>query len=395
MKDVTVVYFGGADWSFRREPQHYLLAEVLRRGGQAYYVENTGVRWPRPHDIPRVWLRLRRALMSASSGASLEPSGVRVISPLAVPIHSSDAVRLVNRLAVGVQLRRAVPTLRRARLVSWISLPNWTTLDVTRSLAPETVVYYAGEEYAAVPHADPSIRKSEREVLRRADLVFATSRRLQLLCERAGRSAILAPVAVDVDAFAGAAAGQLERPHELRDLPGKIIGYLGGMNHKVEISLMTAVVDAFPNDSIVVLGSVEDPGAKLAVRPNLHVLGERAYQDVPPFLQHFDVCLIPYKLSAFNDSVSPAKLIDYLAAGRPVVSTPMAEVLPFRDVVRLAKTPAEFVAQVRAALNDPDSAENRDARVGAAAARSYAALVPPMIDLVQHHLDGRARDFRL
>lgn len=390
MRGVSVVYFGGADWSFRREPQHYILEEVVKRGGSAYYVENTGVRWPRITEAHRISARLARALRSAPSGASVTERGVRVISPIAIPIHPSRLVRRINARLVTAQIRRAAHGLRGTTVISWISLPNWTTVDVTERLDPELVLYYVGEEFAAVPGAHPTVRESERHALKLADIVFATSRRLQTLCERAGRRAILAPVAVDVAAFTRAAERRLPKPRDLEGLPGRTIGYVGGLNHKVDTGLLRAVVEAYPQHSVVVLGSVEDAGSAIGPFPNLRMIGERPYSELPAYLQHFDVCLVPYVRTEFTDSVSPAKLIDYLAAGRPVVATAMAEILPFRGVVRIAEGPDEFVLQVRQALEEKPTEQLVAARVEAARSRSIDAIVPPMLDAIERRLVSRS-----
>lgn len=382
-----VVYFGGTDWSFRRQPQQYICAEIARRGGRVLFVENTGVRWPSTRDLGRVRDRLVRLLSTAPTGASVEEYGIRAVPALAIPTHPSKPIRALNCWLVRRQLRRAAPELDGRATVSWISLPNWTTLDVTRALRPRLVVYYCGEEFAAVPQAHPSIRESERAVLAEADIVFATSRRLEMLCKQAGRDdTILAPVGVDLQAFADAAAGRLDRPADLRGLRGRVIGYLGGLNHKVDVPLLEAVVRAFPDDSVVILGSVEDPRCAPRPAPNLYVLGERRYEEIAAYLQHFDVCLIPYVRNEFTDSVCPAKLNDYLAAGRSVVSTALAEVLPFRAVIRVGDGHDAFITNVREALEEWNSERSVAARVAAAATRSYDVIVPRMLAAVEARL---------
>lgn len=389
MRDHTVVYFGGTDWSFRWQPQQYICTEMARLGNEVLFVENTGVRWPHLRDSGRVLRRLGRLVSTSRVGASSEDGGVRAVPALALPAHPSAIVRQFNRLAVSKQIRRAASRLDGRTTIFWIGLPNWTALDVSRSMRPNLRVYYCGEEFAAVPQAHPSIRDSEQQLLVESDLVFATSRRLKALCERSGRPVIMAPAGVDLSVFAQAASRRLSRPPALRGLPGRVIGYLGGLNHKVDRTLLEAVVRTFPDDSVVIIGSVEDPRMRPTPAPNLHILGELPYGDVPAYIQYFDVCLIPYVRNEFTDSVCPAKLNDYLAAGRPVVSTALAEVLPFADVVRVADGVDAFVSQVRDALDEGTSQARTAARVAAAATRSYDVIVPAMLAAVDEALMRR------
>jgi len=381
MSGVDVVYFAAIDWSFRLQHHQYLSLEMERHGARVIFVENTGVRWPRLRDIGRVIDRLARALRSApSSGLSTE-SGLTVLTPYVLPVSRARALRRLNRALLRWQVDRALGTTSRRRLVAWIGLPNWTSLDTSRALGPATVVYYCADEFSRVPGAHPSIRESEPEVFRGADVVFATSGRLAKLAATHGVTATVVPVGVETAAFAQD-RDAVPRPLPLATCRGRIIGYMGGLNHKVDVPLLDEIARAFPNDTLVVLGPVEDPRDRVAAAPNVRILGSRPHAEVPAFLAHFDVCLIPYRLTDFTASVYPAKLNEYLAAGRPVVSTALPEVMPFADVVDIAQEHERFVALVARALERPDTAQARAARRRVARRSDYAVIANEMLAAV-------------
>jgi hypothetical protein len=387
--DYSVVYLSSIDWDFRRQDHQFICLELASRGHDVVYVENTGARMPGPRDLRRVVSRLRNWSRALRATAAAEP--VRVVSPIAIPGGALPIERALNKRLLRLQLR---PELARlgGRRVLWIGLPTWAAVDLIDIVSPDLIVYYCGDAFAEVPGIRQSLRASEREIVTRSDLVIANSQALVEHCRRLGaRDTLFVPVGIDLAASEDARAGRLPAPAELRGLPGRLIGYMGGLNHKVDLPLLEAVADAFPDDTLVVLGSVEDPRYRPRDRRNVVILGERSYDDIGAYLVRFDVCLIPYVVNEFTISVYPGKLVEYLALCRPVVSTPLPEVLPYAPVVDIAATPDAFVAAVAAALERPDTAELRAERLAWASRNSYSGLVATMVGAMEQRLADRTR----
>lgn len=383
--DYAVVHFASLDWAFRKQDQHFIAMDLVGRGHPVVYLENTGARIPGLADLPRVVDRLRNW---ARSGAADDPvpAGLRVVSPLCIPGASLGIERSLNALLLKAQVGPALRSIRGRPVVLWIGLPTWTALDVATWLNPALVIYYCGDALARLPGVRRGIVRSEQAVLRRADLVFAASSALVEHCRRSGVEPIHIPMALDLTASRPAREGRVPVPPELAGLRGRIIGYMGGLNAKVDVALLDAVAARFVDDTLVILGSVEDPRYKPRAAPNVVILGERPYERIGGYLARFDVCLIPYVLSEFTDAVNPAKLIEYLAVGRPVVSTPLREVLPYSDVVRVAKGVDGFVAAVEEVLRSPDTAEERERRVQRAEENARERIGALVDDLVQRAL---------
>lgn len=382
-RSYCVVYLAPIDWSFRKQDHQFVCTELAARGHRVLFVENTGARWPTLRDARRVISRLRN-VVSGSMPAEI-PAGIELVAPLVSP---GGETRLERALNLALIRRQIAPALRRMGgdpLVLWSGLPTWMSLDLATALRPELLVYYCGDAFREVPGVRPGLARSEAALVRTADLVFANSGNLVDYCRSLGApNTIFVPLGVDLSVSRRHRNGA-PVPVELRGLRGRIIGYMGGLNHKVDLSLLEAVAATFTNDTLVVLGSVEDP----AYRPradNVLILGERPYEEIGPYLMHFGVCLIPYVVNEFTQSVYPGKLIEYLAHGRPVVSTPLREVLPYSDVVAVASNAAAFVAAVEQALVSGDDPDIRVRRYAAVERNAYEAVLSTMIEAVDERV---------
>jgi glycosyltransferase involved in cell wall biosynthesis len=388
-RDYGVVYLS-IDWAFRKQDQQFIATEFAAHGHPVVYVENTGARLPGLADVPRVADRLRNWLRGEVVDTAPVPDGMTVVSPLCIPGASYRVERALNRWSLRRQMRRAVDALGDRPTILWIGLPTWTSLDVADWLAPRLVVYYCGDAVTRLPGLRRGIVESERAVARRADVVFAASAALVEHCREMGAQAMPVPMSIDFGASRLAREGRTPIPRELVGLRGRLIGYMGGLNAKVDVELLDVVVRAFPNDTLVVLGSVEHPRYRPRSR-DVVILGERPYDQIAGYLVRFDVCLIPYVLDRFTEAVNPGKLLEYLAVGRRVVSTPLPEVLPFAPLVRIATTHEEFVAAVDEALRAGNAPHDREERVRLAEEHSFGRVTAGLIDIVDRRLDAGVR----
>jgi glycosyltransferase involved in cell wall biosynthesis len=276
---------------------------------------------------------------------------------------------------------RALSTVRslvgsRTPLV-WLYTPMMAALADAFAGAP--LVFDKMDELANFAFADPRIIAREREVLDRADVVFAGGRSLFHTVERRTRNPHRFPSGVDVEHFAAARA---LAPHPALAVAGggPVFGYIGVIDERLDLPLIDALAAANPNATIAMVGPVVkiDP-ATLPRRANIAYLGAREYDELPALLAGFDVALMPFGINAHTHNISPTKTLEYLAAGRPVVSTAVPDVVADHgDVVYIAHGPAEFIAAVeRARTPDPARAALAARRV---AGSSWNAIVAAMCD---------------
>ncbi len=219
-------------------------------------------------------------------------------------------------------------------------------------------VYDCMDELSKFRGAPPGIVERERHLLARSEVVFTGGRKLFEAKSRLHTNCHFYGCGVDSAHFGRARSKATAVPTEIAGLAGPVLGYFGVVDERLDYELLATLADASPAWSIAVVGPVVkvDP-ASLPQRPNLQWLGQRPYADLPAFCKGFAVCLMPFALNEATEFINPTKALEYMAAGREIVSTPIHDVVRnFGEVVRIGHCHAEFVAHCREALRQPDGA---------------------------------------
>jgi glycosyltransferase involved in cell wall biosynthesis len=336
--DVTspsdLVCFSHLRWNFVfQRPQHLLTR--CARDRRVFYIEEP-VFEDVEHPVMRTALH----------------DGVHVLTPH-LPRRLSSGSRLdatVRRLVDA-----ALARYRVADFVLWYYTPM--ALAVSRHLAARAIVFDCMDELSGFAQAPPAIRELERELMNRADIVFTGGRSLYEAKRSLHRNVHAMPSSVDVAHFAQARAAA-EEPEDQAILGRPRLGYFGVIDERMDLDLLARVADARPEWHIVMVGPVVkiDP-ASLPHRPNIHYLGGKAYADLPRYIASWNVALMPFARNDATRFISPTKTPEYLAAGKPVVSTSIRDVVrPYarKGLVRIADEPDAFITACEAAMaEDP------------------------------------------
>jgi UDP-galactopyranose mutase len=274
-------------------------------------------------------------------------TGVTVVTPRL----SQDRGRSGDNAALKRLLDGFVETLGgTGSVVRWYYTPMM--LPFSEHLAADCVVYDCMDELANFKGAPPELLPLEQALLRQADLVFTGGYSLYEAKADRHPSVHPFPSSVDVPHFARARDGARE-PADQAVLPGPKLGFYGVVDERMDLALLAHLADARPDWSLVVIGPVvKITESDLPRRPNLHYLGGKSYAELPDYLSGWTVALMPFAINDSTRFISPTKTPEYLAAGRPVVSTRITDVarhygeLP---AVHIASDHAEFVAACDAA----------------------------------------------
>ncbi len=252
-------------------------------------------------------------------------------------------------------------------LVLWLYTP--AAVPFLDLLGPDLVVYDVMDELRAFKYVPPRLVQQEQELLARADLVFTGGPSLHAARRDRHPDIHLFPSGVDRAHFARALEPDLPLPPAVRDLPRPIIGYFGVIDERLDLDLLARVAAARPTWSWVLIGPVLKIEERALPRlPNLHYLGKRDYAELPAYLKAFDVAMLPFARNEATRSISPTKTLEYLAAHKPIVSTPIRDVIAlYGEVVRVAES--AFVAAVEAPGRRAAGARAAPAPGGRAAAR--------------------------
>jgi len=210
------------------------------------------------------------------------------------------------------------------------------------------VIYRAADDHAAFAASPRSLRAVEEEVVRRADGVFAVSHAVYERLRRVRSEEVYhLPNGVDLARFEAVQP----RPPEYAHLHRPIAVYVGAIHYWFDVGLLTEVARRRADVSFVLIGQAHVPLTRLTDLPNVHFLGTRPPEEVPAYLQHADVGLIPFVRSPLTDSINPLKMYEYLACGLPVVSADLAEVRAMEAPVYLVLDGASFCAALDSALS--------------------------------------------
>ncbi len=310
--------------------------------------------------------------MTAAAGS--EPDPVDPIEADGERIETFDGVTVVTPRRVtapaDVVDHRSLATVRGLvgdRLPAvWLYTPMMLALADAFPGAP--LVYDKMDELAKFAKADPRIAPREAELLERADVVFTGGRSLFRTVEHRARAVHCYPSGVDVDHFTRARGAGVHP--DLAPFAGRVVfGYVGVIDERIDLDLIDALAEGHPDATIAMIGPVVkiDP-SMLPRRANIAYLGKRSYAELPSLLAGFDVALMPFALNEHTENISPTKTLEYLAAGLPVVSTAIADVVAdHADVVYVARDREEFIALVEHAhAPEPERAACADAKARAA-----------------------------
>jgi glycosyltransferase involved in cell wall biosynthesis len=251
-------------------------------------------------------------------------------------------------------------------------------------------VYDCMDELSKFRFAPPELTRREAELLARADVVFTGGRKLFESKSRHNQNCHFYGCGVDSAHFGKALAQETPTPPEVAALPGPIFGYFGVVDERLDYELIAHLADGNKSGSVVIIGPVlkVDPAA-LPQRPNLHWLGQRSYADLPNYCKAFDVCLMPFALNESTEFINPTKALEYMATGRPIVSTPIADVVSnFSSVVGIANDPEKFTQLCLAAVREPDH-ETIQRGHKMVRANSWEAIVEKMEGHLQDALEAK------
>ena len=369
-----VVCVGFADWDARLlTNQHHLMGRLARRN-KVLFVESLGLRRPQlaGRDVRRILRRLRRGLAPPRASG-----GVHVLSPLVIPLHGSLVLQRLNAWLLRRQVRRAARRLGMEAPILWGYVPQAGLL--LRPLEPRLVVYHCVDDIAAQKGVDArAFRAGEERFARAADLVIASAPALAERLRPLTPNLLYAPNVADTPLFSTALEPGPVDP-ALERLPEPRIVFHGALvATKLDLGLIASLARLRPDWSIVLVGprGYGDPGTDLSPiegLENIRELGSRTHEELPAVLRGAAAGIIPYSINPLTSSIFPMKVYEYLAAGLPVVSTPLPALAGVEDVI--VAPDAEAMAGALDRELAAELPERRGERARRAASHSWDARI--------------------
>jgi len=323
----TLLCFSHLRWDFVFQRPQQLMSRFAN--------DMTVIFWEEPIEIGE-----KESPMLRVASADESPN-VRIVVP-----HLPAGLSEDSRNAALKRLLDAYSAGLSRPIVAWYYTPMM--LPFSRDLDASLVVFDAMDELSKFKFAPPRLLELEQELIDRADLVFTGGSSLFEAKKDRHPSVHLFPSSVDRVHFARARAQQFD-PADQEDLRRPRLGFFGVIDERFDTELLGKVAEMRPDWSFVMVGPVVkiDP-EELPKQPNIHYLGAKKYEQLPAYLSGWDVALMPFAMNESTQFISPTKTPEYLAGGKPVVSTPVKDVVRHYgklEGVGIARDAQEFVAE--------------------------------------------------
>ncbi|MEO8606479.1 MAG: glycosyltransferase [Chloroflexota bacterium] len=325
-----------------------------------------------------------------SDGIRQVDNNLYVASPPPVlPMRFEKPVNTLNQFIRGSWIRRVMKKLNFENPILWIYDPDAGRL--IGQLGEKLAMYAVTDDHLSMAQRSNRItamRAREKELIANADLVITTTENLRDTKKQDNPNTHYVPHGIDADHFAKAMDAATQPMPELANLSSPMIGIVGQINQRIDIPMITAMATRHPEWNLIFIGPVVRERVDvsgLEALPNVHFLGRKPAEDLPRYLKSISVCLIPYIVDEHTTYMHPLKTLEYLAAGKPVVSSPLPALSIYGDCIRIAGDTDSFIAAVEDAIATDSPAEQAK-RVAYAQQHTWENRLETISGLIQQEL---------
>ncbi|KKD60206.1 glycosyl transferase [Grimontia sp. AD028] len=334
----------GEDWGGLPSSTQHLIRRLSEQR-KVVWVNSIGLRRPTltMNDVRRAWRKLTaKSVPTAAKSEANLPANFTLVNPSTLP---APRTRFGRNIASSMLMNQLLPIIEKANLhnpILWTSLP--TAVDISDKLGASSVVYYCGDDFSKLAGVDhDTVAERETELVNKADLILAASETLYTRFP-AMRTRLL-PHGVDYSLFSTPAPRAKDLPND-----GKpIAGFYGSLSEWLDYPMLHSTIEALPDWHFVFIGHACDEAKTLAKHDNVTLMGPRPHHELPGYSQHWSASLLPFTDNGQIQACNPLKLREYLATGRPVISTPFPAVSEYRGYVSIVNNVDEMISALERA----------------------------------------------
>lgn len=342
-----IICIGGEDWWYHNRGHFdFQIMRRLARDWPVLFVNSIGVRFPSAGHGAVFLERILRKLKSFRQGLTLVENRFAVLSPLTVP---GSAGQLASGWALAPQIMLAARYHGIRRPLLWVHCPPGVAL--IDPLDPVATVLQRTDRFETFPEGDPvALGAAIAKLKRQADLVVYCNDELRQSEAAEVKRSALVTHGVELDRFVAAGLGATPDPADMADLPRPRIGFIGGIDtHTFDPELFLAAAARLPEATFAMIGGCSLPDGWCTL-PNVRFLGRKPYDSIAAYMAACDALIMPWNRSDWIKACNPIKLKEYLAVGRPVVTTDFPALAPYRHLVHVSGTGEGFADALRHAL---------------------------------------------
>ena len=382
---IGFVYFGN-DWFAENRTSSHHVATRIAAVAPVLYVDSPGMRVPdrSGRDLKRA---IRKLLAAFRAPVRVNANLWHCTVPQ-LPFRKIPGMNAFNRWFGHFAVRRAMRAIGLTECVSWFVLPHPGFL--ANRLGERLSVYYCIDDYAAHPGVDPDyIGRLDAELTRAADLVFVAPPTLLEVKKALNPNTFPAPHGVDAEMFGQASNPATEVPDAIADIRHPVIGYHGSIHEWIDLPLIEWLATEKPDWTFLLVGHAAVDVSGLKRLPNVVMAGAQPYATLPRWAKAYDVAIIPYRMNRQVANANPLKLREYLATGKPIVSTYNAEIAKFSQWISIAGDRQAFLDAIATSLAS-DSSLQRDERMSAVSSQTWERRVEAILAEVRLALEKKA-----
>lgn len=329
------------DWGEHPSSCQHIFRHIAK-DHRVIWVNTIGMRNPTLSwtDARKVVVKISKMLGRKRESVTTEKNkNITVCQPLMLPGSRSRAVRAFNARSVTRKVTAMMRDLVMTDPIVVTTVPN--AADYPELLTGPKVVYYCVDDFSLWPGLDADVvREMEARLLARADCIIAASETLAQRLSTSGKPTHLLTHGVDFELFSTHAEAELPA---LKDIPRPRVGFFGLIDGRMDWDLVAQLAKQMPDVSLVFAGPVDTSAGELPHAENVHFIGRVDYQNLPEFISGLESLMLPYRAGMLADALAPLKLKEYLATGKQVLSTPIAEALRWSSAVKIVYTVAEWI----------------------------------------------------
>lgn len=355
-----IICIGGEDWWYHN--RGHFDFQMMRRLAEQWpvlFVNSLAVRMPSLGEKSKFAAKVGRKLRSFARGLVNVENQFWVFSPVSVP---GPTGQMLSSWALAPQIKLAAKRAGIRRPLLWMHCPAGAPL--ISQIPHAALVLQRTDRFEAFPEANAEIVGAQiRDLKQAADLVVYCNPVLMAEEQSEVSRQLLMTHGVDFEVFATVGRAKAPGPADVAVLKRPRVGFIGGIDaHTFDPDLFVAVAGKLPDVEFAMIGGCSLP-VDWCLLPNVHMLGRKPYEMVAHYMAAMDVLIMPWNDSDWIQACNPIKLKEYLATGRPVVTTDFPALARYRDLVRVAKGPHEFALAILKALTEPYDVDKARARV--------------------------------
>lgn len=355
LADELIVCFGVMSWDFLWQRHQALMTCFAEAGNRVLYIEPIGIRMPKWEDRHRLAARVRNRQKAGARGIRPLAKNIWGLDPLVNPFQEVGAIHRRNVAALTARVGSAIAELGGDEPIIWTNVPTPLARETIARLPHRLLVYDCMDALTENPKGVmASFAESERALSRAADLVIVSAPTMLERQRELNPHTYLIPHGADYALFT-TENGLRPEAAALAKIPHPRLVFFGGIDERVDLELVQALARHPSAWQIVLLGVARTDLSAVTALPNVHFIGQVPHDELPAYLHHCDVLILPYRRIGFSHYMNPAKLPECLAVGKPIVATDLPVYAEYDGLVSVASSRAEFVELVEQALAEGDA----------------------------------------